>query len=161
MLQIFGNWTDPDKISINTEIEPIMTKPVIFQLYDIETNDINFELIKSIQDFLINPMYSKVFHNYSIDAHTINNVLRKLYPNNPLYKLQGFAGDSMHMARLLDAGSKENSLKALSVKYNPNGTIKAQTLKEYAQTTFDQEMLPARIQDAMVCVFYLNLYPSE
>ena len=72
-----------------------MIKPVIFQLYDTETNDINFELIKSIQDLLINPMYSKVFHNYSIDAHTtITCVLRKSYPNDSAYKLQGFAGVS-------------------------------------------------------------------
>jgi len=151
MLQVYGNWTDPNKTA-DHESTPIMSKPVIFQLYDIENNDINFELLESIADFLINPMYSKVFHNYSIDAHTINNALRKIYPDNvSMQRPQGFAADSMHMTRLLDAGSPENSLKALSVKYNPDGTVKAQTLREFAQTTFDQEMLPARIQDAMVC----------
>eukprot|EP01084_Bolivina_argentea_P180016 311010_1 len=145
MLQIYGdNTCDQSKC--------IMDKPVIFQLYDIENDKINNDLLSSIKPFLTDPMYSKVFHNYSVDAHVINNALRDLNPNNTndnQHKLTGFAADTMHMARLLDAGSPENSLKALSMKYNPNGTFKAQTLKEYSKTIFDQELLPQQIQNEM------------
>ena len=78
-----------------------MEKPVIFQLYDQDSNDLNFDLLRSIQEFLTDPTYSKVFHNYSVDALSINNELRRLCPT---LKLEGFAADTMHLARLYDAG---------------------------------------------------------
>eukprot|EP01083_Nonionella_stella_P049282 131376_1 len=142
MLQVYGNWTDPDKRKSN---DPIMDKPVIFQLFDTEEETINNELLLSILPFLTQPIYSKVFHNYSVDAHTINNALRNL-PSN--YRLNGFAADSMHLARLLDAGSPENSLERLSQIYNPDGHCKNQTLSHYA-LELGILGLPGKIQDEM------------
>lgn len=106
MLQIYGNWV-VDREAASSR--PIMEKAVIFQLHDVASNALNVELLRSIKDFLIDPMYSKIFHNYSVDAHSINNALRTLsqldgLPPAATLKLDGFAADTMHLARLHDAG---------------------------------------------------------
>ena len=100
MLQIYGDWTNNDDANQKPKI---MDKPVIFQLFDTKSDDLNSDLLLSIKEFLTDSRYSKVFHNYSVDAHVINNALRDA-TNDKECKLNGFAADSMHLARLLDAG---------------------------------------------------------
>ena len=112
MLQIYGNWVNDKDIESKA---PIMEKPVIFQLYDIGSNDLNADLLQSIHEFLVDPMYSKVFHYYSVDAHTINNALHTL---SPTLKLNGFAADTMHLARLLNAGVFTNFRKFCTLHFS-------------------------------------------
>ena len=80
----------------------------------------------------------------------------------------------MHMQRLLDAGlvfililpwntskimyiqsfttkgSKDNSLKGLSIQHNPDGIFKGETLREYAQRMHTEKLLSTQIQNEMV-----------
>ena len=104
MLQIYGNWVAESDAASRP---PIMEKAAVFQLHCADSNALNLELLRSIADFLVDPMYSKVFHNYSVDAHSLNNALRTLSRaegRSTTLKVGGFAADTMHLARLWDAG---------------------------------------------------------
>ena len=50
-------------------------------------------------------------------------------------------------------GSRDNSLKALSTRYNAGGRhpAKSQTLREYAEEIMEQKVAPSAIQRLMVC----------
>ena len=62
------------------------------------------------KDYLESPQYKKIWHNYGFDRHLFNN---------HGINVSGFAGDTMHMARLVDPsrGPKEYSLANCSNFY--------------------------------------------
>eukprot|EP00798_Chlamydomonas_sp_ICE-L_P008790 gene8790-33659_t len=65
-------------------------------------------VIKLFKGFFEDPTVPKVWHNYSFDTHVVGNLG---------INCNGFAGDTMHMARLLDAsrkGKKNYGLASLS-----------------------------------------------
>lgn len=62
-------------------------------------------LVQCFREYLEDPGVKKVFHNYSFD--------RAMFKNMGI-TVAGFAGDTMHMARLWDTELPEYSLRALS-----------------------------------------------
>jgi len=54
-------------------------------------------LMDSFKPFFESPHIKKVWHNYSFDRHVLGNMG---------IHCQGFAGDTMHMARLNDSSRK-------------------------------------------------------
>lgn len=64
-------------------------------------------ILSVFRPFFEEARYCKVWHNYGFDRHVLENAG---------LRLGGFAGDTMHMARLLDAGRKGKgySLEALT-----------------------------------------------
>ena len=68
------------------------------------------DLIMLFKDYLENPEYKKVWFNYGFDRH--------IFYNHGI-DCQGFHGDSMQMARLLDSSKEPNqySLSKLSNIY--------------------------------------------
>ena len=71
------------------------------------------DLILRFKEYLEDPFYKKIWHNYGFDRH--------IFYNHGI-NVQGFGGDTMHMARLADAsrGPKEYSLSSLSNSYSPD-----------------------------------------
>ena len=54
----------------------------------------NSDLILLFKDYLQDPFYKKIWHNYGYDRH--------IFYNHGI-DVKGFGGDTMHMARLADA----------------------------------------------------------
>ena len=70
---------------------------------------INYEMLEAIYPVLNHPYIAKVYHNYAVDYAAIMTALeclryKKKDATTQKLTLQGFAGDTMHMARLLNAG---------------------------------------------------------
>lgn len=67
------------------------------------------DVLEEFREFFENPVYKKCWHNYGFDRHVLWN---------PPFNLNctGFAGDTMHMARLWDSSRtiKGYSLAALT-----------------------------------------------
>lgn len=53
------------------------------------------EILKVFTEFFSDKKYKKIFHNFSFDRHILEN--------HPFIKINGFHGDTMHMARLWDS----------------------------------------------------------
>ena len=68
------------------------------------------DLLNVFNDYFKDEQYKKVFFNYSFDRHVIEN---------HGIKINGFNGDVMHMARLLDSSREPNeySLNKVSIHY--------------------------------------------
>lgn len=62
------------------------------------------EMLNAFKGYFENEMRKKVWHNYGFDRHMLTN--HGIYP-------KGFAGDTMHMGRLVDSSRKSYSLEAL------------------------------------------------
>ena len=64
-------------------------------------------ILDAFRGFLENPDFKKVWHNYGFDRHVLGNMG---------IDACGFAGDTMHMARLWDSSRKGKgySLEALT-----------------------------------------------
>ena len=65
-------------------------------------------ILEAFKSFFMSPDIKKVWHNYSFDRHVMANMD---------IHCRGFAGDTMHMARLLDSsrkGTKNYSLADLT-----------------------------------------------
>ena len=56
-------------------------------------------VIMEFKEYLEDPKYLKCFHNYGYDRH--------IFYNHGI-DVQGFGGDTMHMARLFDPSKKPN-----------------------------------------------------
>ena len=98
----------------------LMDRPILFQTID---NDVktNTNIMPILHKFLSNPNIHKLFHCYGNDYPVIMNFMKEYQSQ---FQLSGFAGDTFHMARLLNANVESDSLKNLSMLYNPNGSIK-------------------------------------
>lgn len=68
----------------------------------------NEHLALEFREFFEDAARRKLFHNFSFDRHVLENLG---------LELRGFAGDTMHMARLLDSDRMRYSLDALSQVY--------------------------------------------
>ncbi|KAJ8906252.1 hypothetical protein NDN08_002745 [Rhodosorus marinus] len=67
-------------------------------------------ILQCFKDYFQNPKIGKVWHNYSFDKHVLLN---------EGINCDGFAGDTMHMARLLDTSIYSYSLEFLSAYFLP------------------------------------------
>jgi DNA polymerase-1 len=63
------------------------------------------DILLEFKEYLEDPKYLKCWHNYSFDRHILYN---------HGIDVQGFGGDTMHMARLADPSRLRYSLKALT-----------------------------------------------
>jgi DNA polymerase-1 len=71
----------------------------------------SLELVQVFKDYFEDPKYLKVWHNYGFDRHIFNN---------HGINIQGFGGDTLHMARMYDTSKMPNefSLQKLSEIYH-------------------------------------------
>lgn len=68
------------------------------------------DIILEFKEYFEDPNYLKCWHNYSFDRHILYN---------HGIDVQGFGGDTMHMARLADPSRMRYSLKYLTQEMEP------------------------------------------
>ena len=88
---------------------PLPDGPLIF----IDNFADSTDLILEFKDYFEDKEYKKIWFNYGFDRH--------IFDNHGI-SLQGFAGDVMHMARLIDSSREpqEYSLDKVSKYYQKN-----------------------------------------
>lgn len=105
-------------------------------------------LIAAFKPFFESPDVKKVWHNYSFDRHVLGNMG---------VHCQGFAGDTMHMARLWDSsrrGTKSYSLASLTGYGSPSSTrtcVRKRRQLSHRSAAFRDERCPAASSPTRVC----------
>ncbi|GMH39050.1 hypothetical protein BSKO_06948 [Bryopsis sp. KO-2023] len=70
------------------------------------------EVFEEFREFFENPKYTKCWHNYGFDRHVLSNPPFNMHCN-------GFAGDTMHMARLWDSSRKIKGYSLAALTSDP------------------------------------------
>ncbi|XP_019435403.1 PREDICTED: DNA polymerase I A, chloroplastic/mitochondrial-like [Lupinus angustifolius] len=84
------------------------------------------EILYKFAEFFSDPSIKKVWHNYSFDCHIIENYG---------FKVSGFHGDTMHMARLWDSSRRLNG------GYSLEGLTGDRRVMSKAQLNHDKDLL--------------------
>lgn len=82
------------------------------------------ELLNVFKGYFENHRCKKVWHNYSFDRH--------MFANHGI-NVKGFAGDTMHMARLVDTAQKSYSLGALCKVYCGEDFVKVGLMDRFGK----------------------------
>ena len=120
LISFYGTWIDIEQNISNgqqysnqfIELKDFLAKPIVFDLKNYESSDesycLNYEMLEAIYPILNNPFIPKIYHNYAADYAVVMTALETLrHKKNKAQKLsvRGFSGDTMHMARMLNAGT--------------------------------------------------------